>query len=165
MEMFYTPEDVEDEYGVKAKILANWRANLIGPDCMKWKDKILYHSQEIDEWFEIQDLDAEPEGESEPEPKPETERKPESSKGGETKPYTEPEPDTKSEAKKQPRKDEYLTPKDIEEEYQLSTKTLANWRSQGKGPAYFKLGNKVRYRAIEVEKWVASSRVRIYGSE
>ena len=31
MEIFYTPEDVEKEYGIQTKTLANWRANLIGP--------------------------------------------------------------------------------------------------------------------------------------
>ena len=29
MEMFYTPEDVEEIYSIEAKILANWRAALI----------------------------------------------------------------------------------------------------------------------------------------
>ncbi|EFK06763.1 conserved domain protein [delta proteobacterium NaphS2] len=35
MEIFYTPQDVEETYGIKKTMLANWRANLIGPDCLK----------------------------------------------------------------------------------------------------------------------------------
>jgi len=48
---------------------------------------------------------------------------------------------------------EYLTPKDVSERFNVSTKTLANWRSQGKGPAYFKLGNKIKYSIEKVKKW------------
>ena len=157
MEIFFTPEDVENEYGIQTNKLAQWRSNLIGPDFMKWKDKILYHSNEIEEWFEIQNPDHKPEEES----KPESEKEPELS--NEAKPHTEPAPETKIKTKKQlQRDDELLTPGDLEKVYQLPVKTLANWRSQGKGPSYFKLGNKVRYRAIEVEKWIASSKIRIY---
>ena len=177
MEIFLTPEDVENEYGIKTETLANWRANLIGPDCIKWKDKILYHSQEIDEWFEIQNLDPTPEKESKPEPeedtKPEAEEEPQADKEpdtnnkpeSETEAKTDTKPDKYSEAAKELLENRLLTPKDLEREYGISTKTLANWRSQGKGPAYFKLGNFIRYRGGEVEKWVAGSRVRIYQSK
>ena len=61
-----------------------------------------------------------------------------------------------------PQPDDYLTPNDVAKKYQISPKTQANWRSQGKGPEYFKLGNKVRYLRKNVEKWVAQSRIRIY---
>jgi hypothetical protein len=166
MEMFYTPEDVENEYGVQTKTLANWRANLIGPDCLKWKDKILYHSGEIEEWFETQEIDAQAEPE-EKEQKPEREKEPELS--NEAKPHTEAKTDTKpdkySEAAKEILENRLLTPQDLAREYQIPIKTLANWRSQGKGPAYFKLGKNVRYRGVEVNKWVAGSKVKIYGND
>ena len=55
-------------------------------------------------------------------------------------------PDKYSEAAKELLENRLLTPQDLEKEYGISTKTLANWRSQGKGPAYFKLGNSIRYR-------------------
>ncbi|NQU79262.1 helix-turn-helix domain-containing protein [Candidatus Woesearchaeota archaeon] len=64
-----------------------------------------------------------------------------------------------------PKPDDYLTPKDIEKTYQLATKTLANWRSQGRGPEFFKLGNKVRYLRKNVDKWVEQSRRKIYQSK
>ncbi len=131
----------------------------IGPDFMKWKDKILYHSNEIEEWFEIKNPDHKPEEESKPEPENESES------NDEAEPQIEPEPNTKILPKKQFPKDKLFTPRDLEREYQLSVKTLADWRSQGKGPPYFKLGNAVRYRAEEIEKWIASSRIRIYGND
>ena len=64
-----------------------------------------------------------------------------------------------------PQPDDYLTPKDLEGKYQLAPKTLANWRSQGKGPEFFKLGNKVRYLRKNVEKWVEQSRRKTYQSK
>lgn len=64
-----------------------------------------------------------------------------------------------------PQPDDYLTPKDLEEKYQLAPKTLANWRSQGSGPEFFKLGKKVRYLRKNVEKWVEQSRVKIYNKK
>lgn len=171
MEIFLTPEDVENEYGIKTETLANWRANLIGPDCIRWKGKILYHAEEIDEWFEDQktELEAEPEEDS----KPETEEEPQTDKESDTndesesqtEAKTDSKPDKYTEAAKELLENRLLTPKDLEREYGISTKTLANWRSQGKGPAYFKLGNFIRYRGGEVEKWVAGSRVRIYQSK
>jgi predicted DNA-binding transcriptional regulator AlpA len=36
----------------------------------------------------------------------------------------------------------------------VSRKTLRNWRYQGKGPPYHKLGARVRYRLGEVTQWV-----------
>ena len=32
--------------------------------------------------------------------------------------------------------------------------TLEQWRSQGKGPTYVKVGRHVRYRMADVEKWL-----------
>ena len=168
MEIFYAPEDVEKEYGIETKTLANWRANLIGPDCMKWKDKILYHSNEIEEWFETQNLEPESEKESKPEselkPSPEADKESDTNSEPESQieAKTDSKPNKYSQAAKELLENRLLTPQDLEREYGISTKTLANWRSQGKGPAYFKLGNAIRYRGGEVEKWVAGSKVKIY---
>jgi len=35
-------------------------------------------------------------------------------------------------------------------------KTLANWRSLGTGPAFFKLGNRVVYDDADVDAWLAA---------
>lgn len=44
----------------------------------------------------------------------------------------------------------------------FSEKTLANWRSQGKGPKYIKFGEgsgaAVRYDWADVEAWLAAQR-------
>lgn len=34
----------------------------------------------------------------------------------------------------------------------MSPRTLENWRSSGKGPAYVKLGGQVRYRITDIQK-------------
>lgn len=36
----------------------------------------------------------------------------------------------------------------------MSVKTLANWRSNGFGPAYIKIGNRVLYPISDLEEWV-----------
>jgi predicted DNA-binding transcriptional regulator AlpA len=33
-------------------------------------------------------------------------------------------------------------------------KTLAEWRYKGTGPRYFRVGKHVRYRWLDVEKWL-----------
>lgn len=53
----------------------------------------------------------------------------------------------------------YLSPREVAAAYGIAEKTLANWRSQGKGPAYHKLGGKVRYAAVDMEDWARESRV------
>lgn len=94
------------------------------------------------------------ETESDPESDPEKEQK-------EPIEQSEPEPDKFPD----PKPDDYLTPKDLEKTYQLAPKTLANWRSQGRGPEFFKLGNKVRYLRKNVEEWVEQSRTKIYNKK
>jgi hypothetical protein len=41
----------------------------------------------------------------------------------------------------------------------VTTGTLANWRSQGKGPPFVKLGSKVRYPIAPLEAWEAANMV------
>ena len=59
MEKFYTPRDVEREFGIERSTLTHWRAKLIGPDCIRWKDKILYHARDIEKWFKIEESETE----------------------------------------------------------------------------------------------------------
>ena len=129
-------------------MLANWRANLIGPECIRWKDKILYHSQEIEEWFETKNLGPEPDENPNAEPEPKKE--------------TEPAGETSSDEKSDSNEDqipsseleyEYLTPRDVSEKFQVSLSTLSNWRSLGTGPSYFKMGNKIRYANERLTKY------------
>jgi excisionase family DNA binding protein len=49
-----------------------------------------------------------------------------------------------------------LTPEQAAEFTGLALDTLAQWRSQRKGPPYIKLGRAVRYRADDLEKYFAA---------
>jgi hypothetical protein len=40
----------------------------------------------------------------------------------------------------------------------ITTKTLANWRCSGKGPAFVKLGRRVRYDLRAVNRWFETQR-------
>jgi hypothetical protein len=40
------------------------------------------------------------------------------------------------------------------------TKTLANWRHLGTGPAFIKVGNRVRYRPSDVDRWLDEHTIR-----
>lgn len=63
-----------------------------------------------------------------------------------------------------------LTPTELAAMLGMSTRTLANWRSAGKGPAFLKIGpeppeghqdrRKVRYRRDTAERWAESHRYR-----
>lgn len=53
---------------------------------------------------------------------------------------------------------EYLTATDLVTRWknQVSTRTLANWRVQGNGPAFVKIGNRVLYEMGAVIAWERS---------
>lgn len=38
--------------------------------------------------------------------------------------------------------------------------TLAHWRSEGRGPAYIKIGARVAYRGSDLNNWLAAQTVR-----
>ena len=48
---------------------------------------------------------------------------------------------------------ELLTDAQLAERWQLSRGTLANQRSQGRGPAYLKIEGRVRYRRSDIEAY------------
>ncbi len=54
---------------------------------------------------------------------------------------------------------ELLHAADVAELLGIPVATLANWRASGKGPPYLRVGRHVRYRAVDVEAWIAA-RVR-----
>ena len=54
---------------------------------------------------------------------------------------------------------EYLTPAELSKRWggAVKTGTLANWRSNGKGPAFAKFGSRVRYPLAQVVEWEKSN--------
>lgn len=44
-----------------------------------------------------------------------------------------------------------LTPADLGQRWQVPARTLGQWRYEGRGPAYVKIGGAVRYRLVDVE--------------
>lgn len=38
--------------------------------------------------------------------------------------------------------------------------TLAHWRSEGRGPAFVKLGSRVAYRGADLNEWLEAQTVR-----
>jgi predicted site-specific integrase-resolvase len=47
----------------------------------------------------------------------------------------------------------YLTAKEVAERLRVSPGTLSNWRVQGAGPDFMKMGSKVLYPLTKVESW------------
>ena len=52
-------------------------------------------------------------------------------------------------------KDPLATPVEVAEFLRKPPKTLAEWRSRGLGPLYFKIGRDVRYAWADVHAWLA----------
>ena len=53
----------------------------------------------------------------------------------------------------------WLTQEELAERWRKSPRTLANYRAQGKGPAYSKMGGKVLYDLQVVEETEKHSRI------
>lgn len=49
----------------------------------------------------------------------------------------------------------YLTPKALAHRWSLTLHTLEQWRWKGRGPRFFKAGNRIRYPQKEVERFEA----------
>lgn len=58
----------------------------------------------------------------------------------------------------QPLTRDWLKPEELAEEWQVSPKTLANWRSARIGPPYVKLEGAIRYSRRASEKWATEQR-------
>lgn len=54
--------------------------------------------------------------------------------------------------------DELKTPQQASEFTKIKQKTLDNWRSQGRGPAFVKLGSRIFYKAKDLEAYVEQNR-------
>jgi excisionase family DNA binding protein len=50
--------------------------------------------------------------------------------------------------------DRLLWPEQVAEMLGVPIGTLANWRYQGRGPAFVKVGRHVRYRRSDVAGWI-----------
>lgn len=52
-----------------------------------------------------------------------------------------------------------LTTQEAAEYLGQKQQTLANWRSQGTGPGFYKVGSSVQYRVSDLEDWIEAHRV------
>ena len=52
-----------------------------------------------------------------------------------------------------------LKPKEVEERFKIKVGTLANWRSQKKGPPYLKVGGRIYYTVSGLSNWLRAHRV------
>lgn len=50
---------------------------------------------------------------------------------------------------------DYLTPAKVSERWggRITVRTLNNWRTNGQGPPFTKIGGAVLYRADELDRW------------
>jgi hypothetical protein len=53
----------------------------------------------------------------------------------------------------------YMRAEGLAERWDTTTKTLANWRNRGQGPAYLKIGGAVRYALADVLAYEAAGRI------
>jgi len=53
-----------------------------------------------------------------------------------------------------------LTATDLAEQLGIPTSTLANWRYQGLGPRYLRIGRHVRDHPDDVDEWLRAQRSR-----
>lgn len=52
---------------------------------------------------------------------------------------------------------EYLTTEDLAELLQVSVQTVRSWRFHRTGPRGVRLGRRVRYRRVDVDRWVEAN--------
>lgn len=57
-----------------------------------------------------------------------------------------------------------MTADDVASVLGIPPSTLANWRYQGLGPRYLRIGRHVRYEVRDLEAWLRTQRVRHRGS-
>ena len=47
----------------------------------------------------------------------------------------------------------YLTERELAQRWRISQRTLQKWRQNNIGPAYVKIGGRIRYRLSDIEEW------------
>jgi len=55
---------------------------------------------------------------------------------------------------------EWLKTEEAAEHMGFKRKTLDNWRSEGRGPRYSRVGRSIRYHILDLEKFMTESQVR-----
>jgi len=50
-----------------------------------------------------------------------------------------------------------LDPREAADYLRIKVQTLANWRMNGRGPEYVRIGRLVRYRVAQLEAWIAGA--------
>lgn len=58
----------------------------------------------------------------------------------------------------------WLKQDEVAARWGLSPRTLEAWRSEGRGPAFLKIGGRVHYRLEDIEAWEAEQVRRTYPS-
>lgn len=53
-----------------------------------------------------------------------------------------------------------LSPKDVEHEFGIHKKMLADWRSEGIGPSYNMFGRRILYERSVIENYIVSKRIK-----
>ncbi len=53
-----------------------------------------------------------------------------------------------------------LTPEQVAKRLQVEVQLLNKWRSARKGPKFVKVGHKVRYDPVELQKWIDAQQVQ-----
>ena len=56
-----------------------------------------------------------------------------------------------------------LAPKDVEREFGIHRKMLAEWRSEGIGPGYTTFGRRILYERSAIENYIVSKRIKTSG--
>lgn len=52
--------------------------------------------------------------------------------------------------------DEWLSPQELADIFRIPVRTVYGWRYRGEGPRGLKIGRHVRYRASDIEAWLAT---------
>jgi Helix-turn-helix domain len=52
--------------------------------------------------------------------------------------------------------DELIAPEQVAAELHVKTGTLDTWRSQGRGPKFFKVGRNIFYRRADLAEWLGA---------
>ncbi len=55
-------------------------------------------------------------------------------------------------------KEKWLTPSQASQQLGIAEQTLQNFRCQGRGPVYSKIGRVIRYNVVDLDTWLAEHR-------
>ena len=56
---------------------------------------------------------------------------------------------------------DWLTPREVNKEYQFSVSTIAKWRMDNKNLPFSKMGKYIRYKRSDIEAFIESNRVEV----